>query len=90
MAEEIRPRSQPKNPLLVLRECELPSWQERLRGFSEENSVVQNHVEQRFMNMDTAVVLNKAELAKAIHEEADAGACGPDHIRQSFLRNLWN
>ena len=37
-----------------------------------EDSVVQNHIEQRFMNPDVAVILNKAELAKAIHEEADA------------------
>jgi hypothetical protein len=34
-------------------------------------SIVQNHVEQRFMNPDATVVFNKAELAKAIHEEAD-------------------
>jgi hypothetical protein len=37
-----------------------------------EDSVVQNHIEQRFMNPDATVVFNKAELAKAIHEEADA------------------
>jgi len=37
-----------------------------------ENSVMQDHIEQRFMNPDATVVLNKAELAKAIHEEADA------------------
>lgn len=34
---------------------------------------MQNHIEQRFMNPDATVVLNnKAEFAKAIHEEADA------------------
>jgi len=71
MAEETKPRQQPKSLLLVLRECELRSWQERLRALAE-SSVVQNHIEQRFMNMNTPVVLNKAELAKAIHEEADA------------------
>jgi hypothetical protein len=37
-----------------------------------EDSIVQNHIEQRFMNPDATVVFNKAELAKAIHEEADA------------------
>jgi hypothetical protein len=36
------------------------------------DSVVQNHIEQRFMNPDATVVLNKAELAKAIHEEVYA------------------
>ena len=44
-------------------------------------SVVQNYIEQRFANPDTAVVLNKAELAEAIHEEADAGSGGADHPR---------
>jgi hypothetical protein len=33
---------------------------------------VQNYIEQRFMIPDAAVILNKAELAKAIREEADA------------------
>ena len=42
------------------------------------------------MNPDAAVVFNKAELAKAIHEEADAGPGGSDHFRQSFLRDLWD
>jgi hypothetical protein len=39
---------------------------------SGEDSVVQDYIEQRLMNPDAAVILNKAELAKAIHEEADA------------------
>jgi hypothetical protein len=37
------------------------------------------------MNPDATVVLDKTELAKAIHEEAYAGPGGPDHFRQSFL-----
>jgi hypothetical protein len=37
------------------------------------------------MNPDATVVFDKAELAKAIHEEADAGPGGPDHFRQCFL-----
>ena len=37
------------------------------------NSVVQNDVEERLMNPDATVIFNKAELAKAIHEEADTG-----------------
>jgi hypothetical protein len=36
------------------------------------DSVVQNDVEQRPMNPDATVVFNKAELAKAVHEEAHA------------------
>ena len=33
--------------------------------------IVKNHVEKGLVNMDAAVVIDKAELAKAIHEEAD-------------------
>ena len=40
------------------------------------------------MDPDAAVVFDKAELAKSIHEEADAGAGGADHPCQSFLRDF--
>jgi len=43
---------------------------------------VQDHIEQRFMNPDATVVFDKAEVAKAVHEEADAGPSGADHFRQ--------
>jgi hypothetical protein len=55
------------------------------RGFSRAVPI-----EQRFMNPDAAVVFNKAELTKAIHEEADARAGRSNHLCQSFLRDLWN
>ena len=42
------------------------------------------------MDPDAAVVFDKAELAKAIHEEADAGPGGADHLCQSFLRDRRN
>jgi hypothetical protein len=58
--------------------------------FEYRRSVVKNYIEQRFSNPDAAVVLNKAELAKAVHEEADTGSRGADHSRQSVLRDLWN
>jgi len=54
------------------------------------DSVVENDVEQRLMNLDAAVVRNKAELAKAIHEEADPRPSGADHLRQRFLRDRRN
>src|SRR5580704_540625 len=57
---------------------------------SHTDSVVENDVGQRLMNLDAAVVLNKAEFAKAIHEEADAGPSGADHLCQGFLRDLRN
>jgi len=37
------------------------------------------------MDLDAAVVFDEAELTKAIHEEADAGPGGADHLRQSLL-----
>jgi hypothetical protein len=42
------------------------------------------------MNPDATVVFNKSKLAKAIHEEADAGPSGADHFCQSFLCDLRN
>jgi hypothetical protein len=42
------------------------------------------------MDLDATVVFDKAELAKAIHEEADAGPSGADHLCQTLFRDLWN
>jgi hypothetical protein len=55
-----------------------------------EDSVVQNHIEQGFMNPDATVVFNKPELAKAIHEETNPGPGGADHFSQCFLRDRWD
>jgi hypothetical protein len=49
--------------------------------------IEQDHIEQRLVYLDAAVVIDKAELAKAIHEEADAGPRSADHLCQGFLRN---
>ena len=51
---------------------------------------MQNHIEQRLMDLDAAVVFDEAELAKSIHEETDAGPCGADHLCQGFLRDPRN
>src|SRR5580658_9643357 len=40
------------------------------------------------MYLDTAVVFDEAELAKAIHEETHAGPGGPNHFRQGLLGDL--
>jgi len=53
-------------------------------------SVVENHIEQRFMNPNATVVFNKAELSKTIHKKTDAGPSGPDHFRKRFLCDLRN
>jgi len=49
--------------------------------------IQEDHVQQRLMYLDTAVVAYKTELAKAIHEEADTGPSRSDHVGQRFLRN---
>ena len=49
--------------------------------------VVENDVQQRFVNPDAAVVFDEAEFAETIHEEADAGARGADHCGQGLLRD---
>ena len=41
------------------------------------------------MNLDSVAVIDKAELTKAIHEEAHPGARCPNHLRKSLLRNFW-
>ena len=40
--------------------------------------IEQNCVQQRLVHLDAAVVADEAELAKAIHEEADAGPRGAE------------
>ena len=42
------------------------------------------------MNSDSAVVFDKSEFAKSIHEKAHARAGSADHLRQSFMRNPGN
>src|ERR1017187_10244555 len=56
-------------------------------GFLLGEMIVQNHIDQRPMDLNATVVFDKAEFAKAIHEEADTGTSGPDHLCQSLLRD---
>src|ERR1035441_2993352 len=50
--------------------------------------IFQNHVEQRLVDPNPAFVLDVPELSKTIHEEADAGPSGTDHLRKCLLRHL--
>src|ERR1022692_1826227 len=59
-------------------------------GFLLGEMIVLNHIDQRLVDPDAAVVFDKAELAKAIHEEAYAGPGGADHLCQRLLRDLGN
>ena len=52
--------------------------------------IVKNHVEKGLVDVDAAVVIDKAELAKAIHEEADPRSSRSNHVSKGLLRDLWN
>jgi len=49
---------------------------------------MQDGVQERIVNLDLSVVGDEAKLAKFVHEEADAGACGADHFCQRFLADM--
>src|SRR5512147_3150490 len=51
----------------------------------EPRSVVNNDVQERGMNLQSAVVLDEAELAELVHEEVDARARRPDARREDIL-----
>jgi len=50
---------------------------------------VEDNGEQRVVDVDfAAVVVDEAELAELVHEEINAGARGPYHFGEGFLRNF--
>ena len=49
---------------------------------------MQNRTQQRIVYLDMPVIADEAQLAKLVHEIADAGSCGPDHLSQCFLTNV--
>ena len=61
-----------------------------LRGVVIGQLIMQYHIQQGLMHTNATVVFDEAKLAKAIHEEADAGSYSTDHIRQGLLRDLGN
>ena len=42
------------------------------------------------MNFESAVVFDEAEAAELVHEEADSGTGGTDHLRQRLLADRGN
>jgi hypothetical protein len=50
--------------------------------------VIQDRIQERTMNLDLAIIGDKAELAKLVHEKADTGAGRPDHLCQRLLADL--
>lgn len=53
-------------------------------------SIAQEHIQQGFMNPDTAVVVNRSGLAEVVHEVVHARPGTTDHVRQFSLGYLWN
>ena len=51
--------------------------------------IEEDHIEQRLVYLNAAVVLNEAKLAKAVHKEADSRSGGTDHLGKCFLSNGW-
>src|ERR1035437_374145 len=50
--------------------------------------VVGEKVEERGVNLDRAVVVDESLFAETVHEVADAGPGGADHLRQSLLADF--
>jgi hypothetical protein len=50
--------------------------------------IVQNDVQQRIMNFQSSVVIDKAQLAEFIHEKAHPRSGRADHLRQRFLTEV--
>jgi hypothetical protein len=53
---------------------------------------VQNHIEQRAVDLQSALgatgIVNEAELPESVHKEAHTGTGGPDHLSQRLLTDL--
>ena len=49
--------------------------------FAQAGSIVQNYIEQRAMDFQPAIVVNKAQLPEPVHEKADSRAGGAHHLR---------
>ena len=51
---------------------------------------MKNHVQQGSVDFNVAVVVNKTQFPKFVHEETHARACRADHLRQHLLADFRN
>ena len=51
---------------------------------------MENNIQQRTVNLQPTVVVNKAQFPEAVHKVADPRAGGADHFRQHLLTHLGN
>ena len=49
--------------------------------------IEQEYIEQRLVYLDSAVVINKSQPAKSVHEEAHARPCRANHLCLRLLRD---
>jgi hypothetical protein len=50
--------------------------------------LVQNHVQQGTVDFNLAVVINKTQFSKSVHEKAHARSRRADHLRQCLLADF--
>ena len=60
------------------------------QGKHQGNLVVQDDTEEGGVNLQSAVVVNEAQLPELIQKETDAGPRGADHFGPYFLTDLRN
>src|SRR5271157_1171510 len=53
-------------------------------------SVVQDDIQQRAVNVQSAVIVDEAQLAEPVHEEVDSGARGANDLGQHLLADFGN
>ena len=46
---------------------------------------MENYIEQRAVDLQTAVVVDESQFPEPVHEEADPRAGGPNHLGQGLL-----
>jgi hypothetical protein len=66
--------------ILVCTNCFIPRFDLGL--------LVQNHVQQGTMDLQSSIVFDKTQLAELVHEKAYARSGRADHLRQHFLTEL--
>jgi hypothetical protein len=49
---------------------------------------MQNHVQQGTVYFNMAVVINKSQFPKFVHESTDAGSRRTDHVRECLLADF--
>ena len=70
--------------------CEHTSFGETKNGLKEQPLVVQDDIEQRTVDFQAAVVIDKAHFAKPVHEQANSRAGSANDLSQRLLADLWN